>query len=229
MADDIGYPVPNRTPIRNRQIAGHEIGHCFTARALGDFVHFVTIIPDLTPGGFAGRTVRSGPPSELTLTDCPEIKTDQILSICERLERLTPEIGSPRMESAEFYQRALNNVIELVAGDAAELILHPDLSSLGAVHDFVEADAFARVAVVGQPAVMALVEYCRAEATALLTANIDVVNALVEALIESGTLTGEQVDEIISNCITVRSMAAERQRRVDWKQRESNAATFKGE
>jgi len=224
-----GYPVPGRDELRNRRIAGHEIGHAFVSRALGDTVHAVTIIPDRGPNGFEGRCVRSGPISELTLTDCHQSQTEEILSICERLEKLTPELGCARVESSEYYIRAQNNITELVAAECAELILHPDLPSLGAKHDFVEAGAFAKVAVAAQPAVAALISYCRAEATALLAANIDIVNALVEALIEHGTLSGEQVDEIISNCITVRSMAAERQRRVDWKQRESNAATFKGE
>jgi hypothetical protein len=229
MANGISYPVPGRSELRNRRIAGHEIGHAFVTRALGDFVHAVTIIPDRGPNGFEGRCIRSGPITELTLAENGPDKTEQIVDICARLEKLTPELGCARVESSEYYVRSQNNVIELVAGEAAELILHPDLPSLGAVHDFTEANAFARVAVAAQPAVVALVRYCRAEATALLTVNRDILDALVEALIEHGTLTGEQVDEIISNCITVRSMAAERKRRVDWKQRESNAATFKGE
>jgi hypothetical protein len=78
-------------------------------------------------------------------------------------------------------------VIELVAGEVAELILHPDHPSLGAKHDQVEANAFARVAVAATPAVAALLAYCEAEAVALIRANIEIVDALVEALIEAGT------------------------------------------
>ena len=226
MANDISYPVPNRTPLRNLRIAGHEIGHAFVSRALGDTVHAVTIIPDRGPNGFEGRCIRSGPISELTLTDCHQSQTEEILSICERLEKLTPELGCARVESSEYYIRAQNNITELVAAECAELILHPDLPALGAVHDFVEADAFARVAVAAQPAVTSLVEYCRAEATALLTANIDIVNALVEALIESGTLSGAQIDEIISREMAMRSIRLERQRRDDWQRREQSAARF---
>src|SRR5665811_108969 len=211
------YPVPDRTPLRNQRIAGHEIGHAFVSRALGDIVHEVTIIPNR---GFEGRCIRSGPITELTLAENGPDKTEQIVDICARLERLTPELGCARVESSEFYIRSKNNITELVAAECAELILHPDLPALGAVHDFVEADAFARVAVAAQPAVVALVEYCKAEATALLTANIDVVNALVEALIEHGTLSGEQVDEIIAHGIELRTIRLERQRRDDWQRRE---------
>ena len=71
-------------------------------------------------------------------------KTEEILTVCERLEKLTPELGSARSESSEYYIRSQNNVIALVAGDCAEMLLHPTVPPLGAQHDFVEADAFAR-------------------------------------------------------------------------------------
>jgi hypothetical protein len=153
-------------------------------------------------------------------------KTDEIVDTCARLERLTPILGSNRVESSEYYIRSQNNVIELVAGECAELVLHPDLASLGATHDFVQADAFAKIAVAAQPAVAALIGYCRAEATALLTENRDILDALVAALVERGTLDGEQVDIIIADTIAARAVEAELTRRADWKHRERNAATF---
>jgi hypothetical protein len=148
------------------------------------------------------------------------------VSICERLERLTPEIGSSRVESSEYYQRCQNNIIELVAAEEAEFLLHPDLPSLGAVQDFTEAEGFARVAVAAQPAVRALIEYCKAEARALLEQNIDIVEALVEALVAKGTLYTDEIDAIISAGMTARSATMERNRRADWRQRERNAAEF---
>jgi hypothetical protein len=216
------YPVPGRSPEMNERIAGHEAGHCLVSRALGSIVHLVEIIPS---GDFAGRCVRSGPPSSLNL-ETPAPTTDQIVDICARLEKLTPEIGSDRVESSEYYLRAQINIIEMVAGECAELILHPELPPLGAVHDFVEAAAFARVAVAAQPAVKALIEYAEAEATALLKANLDIVNALVEALVEHGTLSGTMVDNIISREVAMRSIRREHQRRAEWHRVEKSAAAF---
>jgi hypothetical protein len=217
------YPVTGRSELRNRQIAGHEIGHALVTRALGDSCWSVTIIPG---GGFEGKCVRSGAPSELTLQENYEDKTEEILTVCERLERLTPELGSARSESAEYYVRSQSNIIALVAGECAELLLHPDLPSLGAAHDGVEARAFARVAVACSPAVEAMIEYAKAEASALLTSNRDILDALVEALIEAGELIGEQVDQIISGCVAKRSIEAERKRRDDWKERQISAMEF---
>jgi hypothetical protein len=217
------YPVSGRSALRNRRIAGHEIGHALVTRCLGDSCWSVTIIPG---GGYEGKCVRSGPPSDLTLQETFEDKTEEILTVCERLERLTPELGSARSESAEYYVRSQSNIIALVAGECAELLLHPDLPSLGAAHDGVEARAFARVAVAASPAVEALIGYAVAEANALLTSNRDILDALVEALIEAGELSGERVDEIISDCVAARAVAAEKFRRVDWQQRQRNATQF---
>jgi hypothetical protein len=106
------------------------------------------------------------------------------------MERMALEFGSLRVADSEVYIRAQSMVIELLGGKVAELILHPDHSSLGAKHDQIEANAFAKVAVAASPAVAALIEYCEAEAAALIRANIEIVDALVEALIEAGTLKG---------------------------------------
>jgi hypothetical protein len=170
--------------------------------------------------------MRSGPPSSLNLNEDPEAKTEEIVDICSRLEGLMPEIGSGRVESAEFYARAQVSIIELVAGEVAELILHPDHPSLGAKHDFVEAHAFARVACAASPAVAALIEYCEAEAAALIRENIEIVQALVEALIETGSLSGDQIDAIISREVAMRSIKLEHQRRADWQRTTESAALF---
>ncbi|SHG80976.1 hypothetical protein SAMN05443248_2732 [Bradyrhizobium erythrophlei] len=123
--------------LRSKRLAAHEIGHALVTRALGDSCWSVSIIP---AEGYEGRCVRSGPPSDLTLSENGMDKTEEILTVCERLERLTPELGSARSESSEYYIRSQNNVIALVAGECAETLLHPDLPSLGANHDHTEAD-----------------------------------------------------------------------------------------
>jgi hypothetical protein len=222
MHNEIQYPVLGRSAQRNRQIAGHVIGHAFITRVLGSHVHLVTIVPG---DGFEGRCVRSALPKQLTF----ERQTTEVLSICERLEGLTtPELGGNRVSDAESIVCAQSMVIELVAGEVAEQLLHPDDPSLGAEHDGIEARAIARVicAAGASPAVAALVRYAEAEARALLLANRDIVDALVEALIERGALSGDQVDETISQVVAMRLIKIEQQRREDWKQRQQSAENF---
>jgi hypothetical protein len=77
-----------------------------------------------------------------------------------------------RSEADIGYPRAIY-VIELLGGEVAERILHPERRSLGAKHDFVEANVFARIAFAASPAVAALLAYCEAEAAALIRANTE--------------------------------------------------------
>ena len=224
---DMFYPVPGRSAERNKRICSHEIGHVLVSRAIGDTVHEVSVIRG---NGFEGRCIRSGPASSLTFddSDAPALSPDQVIGLCERLESLgSSELGTSRVETAEHYVRGLNNIIGLVAGEAAELVLHPDLPPLGAQHDFTEAAAFAKITVIASPAVEAMIAYAKAEATAIITANIDIAHALVDALEKAGALSGEQVDQIIGAAVAARAAEAERIRRADWKARQRNAATFK--
>jgi len=220
------YPVPNRSDEMNRRIAGHEAGgHAFLARALGSSVSFVTIIPG---GGFEGRCVRTGyRPSALHLLDeSPAPTTDEIVDICSRLEKLTPEIGSSRVESAEAYIRAQTAAIELVGGRVAEQILFPDLPPLNAPHDHIEAAAFARVAVAAQAAAGDLIRYAEAEATALIREHLYVVTALVDSIMVRGVLTGHEVDTIIMRAVAEKALADEHARRAAWRRTEESAASF---
>jgi hypothetical protein len=63
-----------------------------------------------------------------------------------------------------------------------------------------------------------------AEATALIEANRDIAEVLVWALIEHGELSGDEV--VMFNCIAVREVEKERQRRIEWKVREASSASF---
>jgi hypothetical protein len=221
------YPVPGRSADRNARIAAHELGHALVGRCLGTFIHLVTIVPDFSPGGYQGRTVRSGPVTALELNDDSKVMDSaEVTAICERLLELEPEIGANRIESSEAYQRCQGNIIELMGGEAGETLLHPELPVLGAVHDHTEAQAFARLAVAASPSVAALITYCKAEARGLLESNIDIARALVAALIEKGTLLTDEIDRIISATVVARSLEREHRRRDAWKLRERNAAAF---
>jgi hypothetical protein len=99
------------------------------------------------------------------------------------LEELSPGLGTTRINESEAIIRAQSMVIELMAGEVAEQVLHPDCPSLGAKHVFTEAHAIARVAVSAgsSPAAAALLSYAEAEAKALIENNLDLVHGLIEA------------------------------------------------
>jgi hypothetical protein len=215
------YPVPGRTPEYNRRVAGHEIGHVLLMRALSDKP--ITSVSITRGDGFEGRACGANyKPSSLHLED----QTVSALDSCARIEKLAPGLGSSRTESAELYVRAQTMVIELVAGSIAEKILFPDQPPLRAEHDKIEARAIAAIACVSPRSVDAMLAYAEAEAEHLIRENLNVVLALVDALVESGTLDGEQVDVVIAGAIAARAAEAERVRRADWQRRERSATVF---
>ena len=104
----------------------------------------------------------------------------------------------------------------------------PERNRRIAVHDEIEAAALARVATASatSPVVAALLAYAEAEATALIRANIQIVHALVETLIEAGSLSGDEVDGIIARTVSTQALAIERANRNDWRRRVKSAASF---
>jgi hypothetical protein len=222
-SNEAQYPVPGRTPEYNRRVAGHEIGHVWAMRALSNLpISHVSI----TRGdGFEGRACRADyEDSQCNLED----QTGMILDGCARIETLAPGLGSSRIESAELYIRAQTMVIELVAAGIAEKVLFPDLPPLRAEHDKIEARAVAAIACASPRSVDAMLAYAEAEAENLIRENLNVVLALVDALVASpnGKLTGQQVDVIIAAAIATSAVEAERVRRADWQARVANATAF---
>jgi hypothetical protein len=223
--DDAGmYPVPSRSPETNLRIAGHEIGHVWAMRALSASpISYVSI----TRGdGFEGRACGANyKESQCNLED----QTGIILDGCARIEKLAPGLGSSRIESAELYIKAQTMVIELVAGGIAEKILFAEIPQLSAEHDKIEARAVAAIACASPRSVDAMLAYAEAEAENVIRENLNVVLALVDALVESprGKLTGQQVDAVIESAIDrERHLTFEVGRRADWRCVEQNAADF---
>jgi hypothetical protein len=72
----------------------------------------------------------------------------------------------------------------------------------------------------------AFIDFCMAEAAALLRPCEHIVRALTKELLCRRTMTGDEVDEVIVAAVAEKAAADERQRRSDWAQRCANAATF---
>jgi hypothetical protein len=216
-----------------RRLCAHEAGgHAFVARALGSVVEYVTAISN---GRFAGHCMRRGAPSA-ALALIVEDATDQIVPAWDEIDPPTvvdvcakigsPQLGDPRVEYAEEAARAMTLITELVAGRVCEKVLFPDHEPLSADHDFIEARALASVI---SAAPDALLRFAEAEAEALIRAHLGVVTALVDALVEHGTLHSEQIDRIISDTVAGEMLASELLERQRWSQRTESAAKFRGD
>jgi hypothetical protein len=216
------YPVLGRSETYNRRIAIHEgAGHAYVARCMGTELHSVSIIPG---DGFEGRCRSKA--YQPSLYEAPSDETVEIVDLCERAQRLMPELGAGRVEAAECFQRATVLCIELVGGTVAEQILHPLDEPLPTYHDQIEAAAFAAIAVSSPRAIPAFLEYAKGEAAALITDHPDVAMAIADGLVEHGILTGDQVDEIIVAALARKTLKIEVDRRAHWRAIEQSAAEF---
>jgi hypothetical protein len=218
-----------RSPEYNRRIAAHESGHCYVGKAVGTLLDFVTIVPN---GVFSGRSVRRGASSSSSLNFVddsqpapPPATTEELVSICEEIG--PPQIGARRIKFAKEIARAQIMCLELVAGTVCERVMFPDFPVLSAEHDAIEARALASVVCAAPAAVDAFVGYAEAEAEALIRAHLGVVTALVDALVERGTLNSEQIDRTISDAVAGEMLATEYARRRQWQWCLDGAATFK--
>jgi hypothetical protein len=209
-----------RSPELNSRIAIHEgAGHAFVGRCMGTEISSVSIVPG---DGFEGRCLSKA--YQASFYEMPEDKTIEIVDLCERAQRLMPELGINRIEAAEFFQRATTFCVELVAGTVAETILHPQEPPLPASHDQIEAAAFASIAVASPRAVHAFLEYCKAEAAALILDHLGAAKAIADALVEHGELSGAEVDDIIAVALAREALDEEQMRQRKWQTIETNAA-----
>jgi hypothetical protein len=213
---------------RRGQRAAHESGHALASRAVGSLVEHVTIVPD---GEFAGKCVRRGVPStslhllnEKAEASVEMPTTTDIITACAHIG--APEVGTARVDLAEEITRGQTLAIELVSGPMAELVMYPDLPPLPVEHDWAEARALASVVCASSSAVDAMLAYVKAEAEALIRDNIDIVEALTDALVAKGTLLSDEVDQIISACMARRAVAVEHEKRKRWQAVIASARQF---
>jgi hypothetical protein len=117
------------------------------------------------------------------------------------------------------------NIVELVAGRVGEKIFFPDQERTGGAR-FAEAHAFASIICSSPAAVEALLCWAEAEAAALIRARPTAVMLLANALVDQGTVDGEQVDEIIIKATAIEMLTAEHARRREMQARAERAAKF---
>jgi hypothetical protein len=198
----------------------HEAGHITVGRALG--------------AEFGGATINAGPdfsgmawgPS----FEAPSCLSDLnlVTNICDRIRPLMPGLGDRRVDGAEGYTHAQFRIVELMAGTAAESILHTADPPLEAINDLVQARAFAYIVCCSNSpnAIEQFLNFARAEAAAFVEEHRGVVLAIADALLEKRTLDGPAIDRIIAAALASESLAAERKRRADWSSVVINARTF---
>jgi hypothetical protein len=199
-----------RSELVSWRVALHEAGHTVVGRALGSEVGGVTIIegPD-----FSGKTW--GPAGNSSRLSSIEETPD----LCEMIAGLMPGFGEPRVNAAEVFAHVFVRIADLMAGTAAETLLHPHCAPWVAHSDIRQARSIASIVCTSEAAIDAYLLFGLAEAKALITKHRAAVLAIAETLMIELTLDTKRIDNIIA-------AAPERARRADWVKVLESAAAF---
>ena len=176
-AADVYEAGIGRRTFENR-VAIHESGHATSSRLLALPVSFSSIE---YANGHYGCT-------RATSDDDQPVET--VESLCRQLVPLVPDNGSRAAIAVEL-QHAGDQIISLLAGVEAERLFTAE--PLPNRHDLEEARQIAGLICRSQTSVDSYINFCRAEATALLTDNAAAVVAVAAALFRYRTLTGTQI------------------------------------
>ena len=136
-----------------------------------------------------------------------------------------PGPGEKRDNVVDVFMHVHTKVVELVAGSVAEALFLPG-EPTPAYSDRAQERALASLICSSPESVEAFIDFCMAEAAALLRPREHIVRALADALRIRRTMTGHEVDIVIAEAVSIRAAEAERKRRADWRERTKSARAF---
>jgi hypothetical protein len=208
-----------RSTAETRRIAVHEAGHCVAGRALGNEIGGATIVagPDyggLTWGPLGGPEGLRGGLEKSILRDA----ISRTIALYTEARALTEELGESLSDGEGYYQIIRSRVIELLAGIEAERLLCIG-DPIGSQGDQIQARAISKAfCLMGDYAVVdRFIDYCTAEARALIAAHRPAVLAVAEELIFKQTIDGAAIDVAIARALAKPDLDREKARRADWR------------
>jgi hypothetical protein len=202
------------------RISIHEAGHAICARLLGQPLGGATI--DADPNGRWGGLVW-GPRHSVAFGEGDS--ADDVPELCDKLRTFMPQDGEPRADAADVYLHALNRCIELAAAAVAERMLLPG-EPVPSVSDVEQAVGLASLCCRSAEAVERFLALAEQQAHDLIYPHAPIIMSLALVLRIRRTLTGEEIDNVISDVQARKAQAAEHRRRKEWQRAVENAAKF---
>jgi hypothetical protein len=198
------------------RIALHESSHALAGRLLGSPLGGMTCDAG---EGFSGLCW--GPSHERR----SKFSSHDAPSLCAQIGPSMPAPGENRAAVADIVLHCHTRVVELVAGSVGEALFLPG-EPWPADSDRAQERAIGSLVCSSPEAIEAFIDFCVAEAAALLRPQEHILRALTNALLIRRTMDGREIDEIISGAVTAKNRAHEIRRRLDWKRIEQSAARF---
>lgn len=206
-----------RTEEQDQRVAVHEAGHAVAARLLGHLLGGATVDPG---PGYEGRVW-----GERHAEAFAEGRGDAA-DLREAIAPLMPNVGEDHSAVADIFGSVYTQVIELLAGRAAERMLL-DGEPAHPVDDLRQARELALLFCKSEEAIETFIEHCGVAAWDLLSAHGDTVIALAVVLRIKRSLNGVEIDQVIWDLETRKALAIEQHRRADWRKSEVAADRFR--
>jgi hypothetical protein len=236
--DSLGARVepPLATVIRDDRDGGgelervgcHEAGHITASRFLDLEVAGSTVVEG---PGYSGLTWAPGSKrarrGKAAFDDNGEDMNAVAVRVADKISKSMPGPGEPRSDVFVF-GAVQAEIINLMGGCAAEMVLLGDAPPQYFASDMASADAVAGIICHTPASRAALVEHAYQESLSIIEQNKPVVLALARALIDhpQRTLNGAEIDEVIARAVAIRAAEIEGHRRRDWRERTESARAF---
>lgn len=205
-----------RTEEQDQRVAVHEAGHAVAARLLGHLLGGATVDPG---PGYEGRVW--GPHHVEAYAEGRGDASD----VRKAIAPFMPMVGEDYSSVSDVFGNAYTQLIELMAGRAAERMLL-DGEPAQPLDDLRQARELALLFCRSEQAIESFIAHCDVAAGDLLMPYGDVMMALSVVLRIKRTLDGDEIDALISDVQTRKALAIERVRRKRWQRAVDNAAAF---
>jgi hypothetical protein len=146
------------------------------------------------------------------------------MSIIEQLNGLMPQDGESGDDVAQVHLNVRRRTVELAAGTVAEELFLPG-EPWPAADDRRQERELASLITSSRESREAYIAACRVEVRSILQRYDNVVRSLAAELLQRRTMTGEEIDMVISRAIGERQLREEHQRRIGGRRPSLAAAT----
>jgi hypothetical protein len=130
-----------------------------------------------------------------------------------------PGPGDPRSNVVDIVAHVHHRIIELMAGTAAEALLHADDPPWDALSDLRQARALASLVCTSEQSIEALICFGYEEALSIIGKHRGLVTAMAKALVSHSerTLNADEIDKVIGETLAREALADAQARRVAWR------------
>jgi hypothetical protein len=147
--------------------------------------------------------------------------------IARTVDQHMPRPGEDRGYAAEWYAAVHENVVELLAGAAAEAVAFGRANDRTSRSDYVKAQRYARTICTSDTSAEKFLEFAIIEAAELIESYREVLLALAEKLVAQRTLDGTEIDRVIEAALMQQARDRALMRRAEWNRVTESAEAFR--